>query len=182
MAHLHKCLCKGTSDLFADCDSCEMASFFSSFSLSFYLLGACCCPAHSTFSFFLSFLISVAVHNGRFYIYHVSIQSWLGGPASPLMEALVSSVSGFHGFSLHVDIQLAGRARMSTGDHVGNFYGPGLEVAYSSSPHSISFSSKNRTKHKTPYNRKTKSFLPCFAYPYYFFPILLFTAKILEQE
>lgn len=51
------------------------------------------------------------------------------------MEALVFSVSGYHGFILCVDMQLAGRGRMSTRDHIGNFYGPGLEVAYISSPH-----------------------------------------------
>ena len=98
------------------------------------------------------------------------------------MEALVSSVSGYHGFILCVDMQLAGRGRMSTRDHIGNFYGPGLEVAYISSPH-IPFLPVLKVEQSTVCltTQKTKSFLPYFASPDYLFPIL-FTAKLLKQE
>lgn len=104
----------------------------------------------------------------------MSIQSWLGSPVPSLMEDLVSSVHGFQGFTLHVDIQLTGRERMSTGSCGTFLWARPRSGIYLFPSRSISFDSKNRTKHTMPHNTHTKLFLPCFAYLHYPFPILFF--------
>lgn len=104
----------------------------------------------------------------------MSLQSWLGSPVPSLMEDLVSSVRGFQGFTLHVDVQLTGRERMSTGSCGTFLWARPRSGIYLFPSRSISSDSKNRTKHTMPHNTHTKLFLPCFAYLHYPFPILFF--------
>lgn len=96
------------------------------------------------------------------------------------MEAVVFSVSGFQGFTLHVGIQQADRGRRTL-DHVGNFCGLGLEVAYTSSP-DIPFLLVLKTEQSKMCltTQKPSHFSLVFAYPSSPFPILLFIARILE--
>lgn len=72
---------------------------------------------------------------------------------------------------------------MATGDHVGKFYGPGLEVAYNSSPHILFLSvlkTEQSTRCLTTENPNHFSLVSLTLN--YLFCILHFIAKIHEQE
>lgn len=160
------------------------ASFSASLSLGFCPPGPCRYPTHSTFFSLFCFFKSLWLSTIEVSVFTTHVHPVVPGRACSITDG-GPGIFGKWFPRPHpaVDIQLTGRARMSPEDRVGQFYGPGLGVAYISSSQ-VPFLSilKNRTKHTMPHNTKIKLFLPCFAYLYCPFPFFFLLPKFSSRS